>query len=59
MHINAKVMTINNTNYSCHTTAVEFLNQSYGAHIMPYHSTSYKCDNFSLFIVHGQPLANY
>ena len=30
MCINGKAMPIINTNYNCHTTAVEFLNQSMG-----------------------------
>ena len=42
MCINAKAMPINNTNYGCHITAVELVyNQSYGVHIMPYHTTGY------------------
>ena len=31
--INAKAMPINNTDYNCHTTAVEPFNQSYWVHI--------------------------
>ena len=38
MHINAKATPINDKAYNCHITAMELVNQSYGAH--PYHATS-------------------
>ena len=42
---NAKATPINNTNYSCHVTAVQvqynLFNQSYGDYIMPHCATSY------------------
>ena len=39
MRINAKAMPINDTNYICHTTAVELFKPiTWG----PYHTTSYK-----------------
>ena len=34
-HINAAKATPINNNYSCHITAVELVNQSYGVHITP------------------------
>ena len=33
--INTKATPIYDTNYNCHTTTIELLNQSYGVHIMP------------------------
>ena len=35
MHFNSKAMPTNDADYSCHIIAVEFVNQSYGVHIMP------------------------
>ena len=36
------VTTTNDTDYSCYCLAVEFFNQSYCVHIMPYHANSYQ-----------------